>query len=162
MLPGRTKSLAGDARAGKATVTTRALDSTSCTVARNWRSRQKRGAKPITPSTTRMINVLTTIRTLWRFRVASLAGSSRPSVIPLVFSLNIKKRRSRRIRTRVLSIHSEWSLLAQQAIDDRHDEQRGERGECQAADDRARQGCVLLTALAKPQSHRQHADNHRQ
>ena len=42
--------------------------------------------------------------------------------------------------------------LAQERIDDRHDEQRPERGEGESADHRAPQWCVLLTRFAQSQS----------
>src|SRR5437762_12218945 len=50
----------------------------------------------------------------------------------------------------------------QNAVDDRDEEQRGKRGHRQAADHRAAERRVLLAALAEPERHRQHADDHRQ
>src|SRR5581483_10516380 len=49
-----------------------------------------------------------------------------------------------------------------QAENHGHEKQRGGRGERQSADDRAAQRGVLLAALADPERHRHHADNHRQ
>src|SRR5580693_5204644 len=43
----------------------------------------------------------------------------------------------------------------------RHEEQGGNRGKDEAADDGAPQGCVLFAAVPEAQRHRNHADNHR-
>ena len=53
-------------------------------------------------------------------------------------------------------------MTAQQAEHDRHEKQRGERGDHQAANDRAAERRVLLAAFPEAQRHRQHADDHGQ
>ena len=53
-------------------------------------------------------------------------------------------------------------VLLQQRINRRHQEQRPQRSEQQAADHGATQRSILLAALAKRRRHRQHADDHRQ
>src|SRR5947207_9327952 len=49
---------------------------------------------------------------------------------------------------------------AEHAVDDRDEEERGEGGHGEPADHRAPQRSVLLAALAEPEGHRQHADDH--
>src|SRR5947207_6440017 len=50
----------------------------------------------------------------------------------------------------------------EQAVDDGNDEERGERRHREPADDRAAQRRVLLAALAEPEGHGEHADDHRE
>ena len=51
--------------------------------------------------------------------------------------------------------------LANYHEDSRHKEERSDRGEEQSPDDRAAKRRVLFAALAKSESHRHHADDHR-
>src|SRR5689334_12721680 len=51
--------------------------------------------------------------------------------------------------------------LAQYAIHQRDDEERGERRQEQAADDGAAQRRVLFTAFTQAERHGEHADDHR-
>ena len=50
----------------------------------------------------------------------------------------------------------------QKAEYDRDEKEGGNRGEDQAANHSATEGRVLFAAFAQPQSHRHHADDHRQ
>src|SRR5438093_3090259 len=49
---------------------------------------------------------------------------------------------------------------AEDAVDQRNEEQRGEGRHHETADHRAAQGRVLLAALAQAERHRQHPDDH--
>src|SRR5216683_553484 len=53
-----------------------------------------------------------------------------------------------------------WCTAAEHAVDDRNEPEGGEGGDGEAADHRAAQRGVLLAALAEPERHRQHADDH--
>ena len=56
-----------------------------------------------------------------------------------------------------------WAVVpVNQAEHHRHEEQRRDGREHQAADDRAAERRILLAAFAQAQRHRQHADDHRQ
>src|SRR5205814_8805979 len=53
-------------------------------------------------------------------------------------------------------------LPAKDAVDHRHEEERGEGREREPADDDAAERGVLLAALAEAERHRQHAEDHRE
>src|SRR5580765_6734217 len=57
-------------------------------------------------------------------------------------------------------MHFPGLLTTQTAVDERHDEQRGEGGDDEAADDGAAERGVLFAALAEAERHGQHADDH--
>src|ERR687888_2127681 len=134
MLLGSTSSVGPSARFGATTLTD--TNPASGAVAAATRSALfcRRGSTPITISRTPSVRLIKRPHPVFD---SGMAGFLREEVLP-------------------------WRPPAQEAVDDRDEEQRGERRHRESADHGAAQRRVLLAALAEPERHRQHADDHGQ
>src|SRR6266851_6335570 len=165
MLPGSVKSAVRAPGVGLTTETTSALLRLAFTASASSVCRWMRGTMPMTSSTARPNRPRRARRRARRLRRGEPRGANPGAASPSSMSLLGTGPGGRDAGLRQLRMQlagREGRPAPQQTVDDRDDEEGGHGGEREAADHRAPEGGVLLGALAQPEGHRQHADDHRE
>src|SRR5713101_8779863 len=151
MVPGSVNSATGLPRTGRITLTTGTPSFTArAATSRSW-CRRTRGKVPAPTSPMTPIN-MTTAGQVTRMR-RPLKPTARGFAVRSAGSLNILTPSCFLLERR---------LPPEQAVDDGHDEERGDGGDGQATDHRPAEGRVLLPSLAESKGHGKHADDHRE
>src|SRR5260370_27473963 len=165
MVPGSVEGAIGLPRDGRIALTTGTPSFTARTAA--WRSwcRRTRGKVPAPTSPMTPINMTTASQVTGRRRplkptARGTAVRSAGSRIIALSSANSLADPLGARRFRVPCFVLQRRLPPEQAVDDGHDEERGDGGDGQAADHRSAGGRVLLASLAESEGHGKHADDH--
>src|SRR5713101_7295811 len=165
MVPGSVNSATGLPRTGKITLTTGTPSFTARAAAsRSW-CRRTRGKMPAPTSPMTPINMTTASQVTGRRRplkptARGTAVRSAGSRIIALSSANSLAGPLGARRFRVPCFVLERRLPPEQAVDDGHDEERGDGGDGQAADHRSAEGRVLLPSLSESEGHGKHTDDH--
>src|SRR6266853_43059 len=165
MVPGSVNSATGLPRTGRITLTTGTPSFTARTAA--WRSwcRRTRGKMPAPTSPMTPINMTTASQVTGRRRplkptARGIAVRTAGSRIMSISSSSFRADPTGPRRVCGPCVLLERRLLPEQAVDDGHDEERGDGSDGQAADHRSAEGRVLLPSLSESEGHGKHADDH--